>query len=48
LVDFKILDRNGRAPHDHERGPKDTVYVGEGETLRVIARFGPHAGRLPS
>jgi spore coat protein A, manganese oxidase len=45
LVDFKILDRNGQPPHDYERGPKDTVYVGEGETLRVIARFGPHPGR---
>ena len=45
LVDFKILDRNGQAPHPHERGAKDTVYLGESETVRVIARFGPHAGR---
>ena len=45
LVDFKILDRNGRPPHPHERGPKDTVYVGEGETVRVLARFGPQRGR---
>jgi spore coat protein A, manganese oxidase len=45
LVDFKVLSRNGRAPFDYERGPKDTVYVGEGETVRVIAKFGPHRGR---
>jgi FtsP/CotA-like multicopper oxidase with cupredoxin domain len=40
LVDFKILDRNGRAPLPHERGPKDTVYVGENETVTVVAQFG--------
>jgi spore coat protein A, manganese oxidase len=45
LVDFKILDRNGRPPRPEERGPKDVVYVGEDETVRVIARFGPHPGR---
>ena len=45
LVDFKILDRNGRPPLDYERGPKDTAYVGENEEVRVIARFGPHRGR---
>ena len=45
LVDFKILSRNGRAPFDYERGPKDTVYVGEEETVRVIMKFGPHRGR---
>jgi FtsP/CotA-like multicopper oxidase with cupredoxin domain len=45
LIDFRILDRNGRPPFAFERGPKDTAYVGENETVRVIARFGPHAGR---
>ena len=45
LVDFKILDRNGRPPLPHERGPKDTAYVGEGESVRVIARFGPREGK---
>jgi spore coat protein A, manganese oxidase len=45
LIDFKILDRNGRPPAAYERGPKDVVYVGEGETVRVIARFGPNLGR---
>jgi FtsP/CotA-like multicopper oxidase with cupredoxin domain len=40
LVDFKILDRNGRAPYPYEMGPKDVVYVGENETIRAIMRFG--------
>jgi spore coat protein A len=45
LVDFKILDRNGRPPEPYEIAPKDTVYVGEGEVVRVVARFGPKAGK---
>jgi FtsP/CotA-like multicopper oxidase with cupredoxin domain len=45
LIDFKILSRNGRAPFDFERGPKDVAYIGEGETVRVAMRFGPHRGR---
>jgi spore coat protein A, manganese oxidase len=45
LVDFKILKRNGSAPRNYEAGPKDVVYVGEGETVRVVAKFGPHEGR---
>jgi spore coat protein A len=45
LVDFKVLDRDGQAPFDFERGPKDTVYLGEGETVRVLVEFGPHRGR---
>ena len=39
LVDFKVLDRNGRPPFAYEQGPKDVVYVGENETVRVIRRF---------
>src|SRR4051812_48439326 len=45
LVDFKILDRNGQPPLPYEHGPKDVVYVGEGETVRVLMRFGPQVGR---
>ena len=45
LVDFKILSRNGMAPYAYERGPKDVAYVGEGETVKVIMKFGPHRGR---
>jgi FtsP/CotA-like multicopper oxidase with cupredoxin domain len=39
LIDFKILDRNGKPPMPHELGPKDVVYVGENETVRVLAKF---------
>ncbi|MFJ2442710.1 multicopper oxidase family protein [Streptomyces sp. NPDC087658] len=45
LIDFRILDRDGRPPSPWEIGGKDTAYVGENETLRVVARFGPHPGR---
>lgn len=45
LVDFKILSRNGRPPFPYELGPKDVVYVGEGETVRLLMQFGPHRGR---
>ncbi|TPW11850.1 MAG: Bilirubin oxidase, partial [Acidimicrobiaceae bacterium] len=39
LIDFKIVDRNGRAPFAYERGPKDVVYLGENETVRLLAKF---------
>ena len=39
LVEFQILDRNGRPPFAYERGPKDVAYLGENETVRVITRF---------
>lgn len=45
LIDFKVLSRNGRAAFPYERGPKDVVYVGENETVRVMMKFGPHQGR---
>lgn len=45
LVDFQVLSRNGRVPFAYEKGPKDVVYVGEGETVRLLMRFGPHRGR---
>ena len=41
LVDFHNLSRKGNPPFGYEKGPKDVIYVGEDETLRVIARFGP-------
>lgn len=40
LIDFKILSRNGKAPFAWELGPKDVVYVGEGEKVRLIMKFG--------
>jgi spore coat protein A len=45
LIDFKILDRNGRPPFDYERAPKDVVYLGENETVRMIGRFERQVGR---
>ncbi len=45
LVDFQILSRNGKPPFPYERGPKDVVYVGEGETVRLLMQFGPHVGK---
>ncbi len=39
LVDFRILDRNGKPPFAYEKGPKDVVYLGENESVRVIMRF---------
>ncbi|MDX6375789.1 MAG: hypothetical protein QOE98_92, partial [Gaiellaceae bacterium] len=45
LVDFKVLDRNGQPPRDWEKGPKDVVYVGENEVVRVIMRFEHHEGK---
>jgi spore coat protein A, manganese oxidase len=47
LVDFQVLSRNGSAAKvkPFEKGPKDVVYVGENETVRVAMRFaGPSAG----
>jgi FtsP/CotA-like multicopper oxidase with cupredoxin domain len=55
LVDFKILDRRTilsggalgppRAPYNYERGPKDVVYLGENEMVRVIMKFDNQQGR---
>jgi FtsP/CotA-like multicopper oxidase with cupredoxin domain len=45
MVDVKVLSRNGRPAFDYELGPKDTVYIGENEVVRVLVEFGPHRGR---
>ena len=39
LVDFRVLSRNGQAPFAHELGPKDVIYLGENETVRVLVKF---------
>lgn len=36
---FQVLSRNGREPDENERGFKDTVFVGAGETVRIIVQF---------
>ncbi len=45
LVDFQVLSRNGGPPRPEERGPKDVVYVGENETVRLLMRFEHEQGR---
>ncbi len=40
LIDFRILNRNGRPPFAYELGPKDVVYVGAAEKVRLIMKFG--------
>jgi spore coat protein A len=47
LVQFQVLDRNGRPPERYEQGWKDTVFVAGGDTVRVIARFDDYRGRYP-
>ena len=41
LVDFQILSRRGGAGkvQPWEKGPKDTVYVGEGEIIEVLVHY---------
>ncbi|MEV4794899.1 multicopper oxidase domain-containing protein [Asanoa sp. NPDC049475] len=45
LVQFRILDRDGKPPAPGEAGVKDTVGVAPGETVRLQATFGPYTGR---
>ncbi len=45
FIDFRVLTRNGRAPMPHERGPKDVVFLGENETVRVLIKFEKGRGR---
>jgi spore coat protein A, manganese oxidase len=41
LLDWQLLSRNGRPPLPYEQGWKDTFYLGENQTLRVITHFDP-------
>ncbi len=43
LVQFQILDRNGRPPAGAELGWKDTVLVPAGDTVRIIMPFERYA-----
>ena len=48
LIDFKILSRTlGKNPgiEPYERGAKDVVYLGESDTIEIIAHFGPQIGK---
>jgi FtsP/CotA-like multicopper oxidase with cupredoxin domain len=44
LVEFRMLDRNGRPLRPYELGPKDTVALGPNEVVRVAIRFGAFRG----
>ncbi|CRK56725.1 Multicopper oxidase [Alloactinosynnema sp. L-07] len=46
LVQFRVLDRDGRPPAPHETGWKDTITFAAGETVRVQATFHGHTGRF--
>ncbi|WP_247003187.1 multicopper oxidase family protein [Halosolutus gelatinilyticus] len=48
LVDFEVIGRGPDGTDDpapNERGPKDTVRVDPGETVRIITRFDGFAGK---
>lgn len=45
LIDFRVIDRNGRPPLPYETGWKDVVLLNPFETVRVIAKFAPHRGK---
>jgi spore coat protein A, manganese oxidase len=48
LIDFKIIGRTGGAGKvlPQEAGPKDVVYVGEGETVRLLCKFQTPSDRV--
>ena len=41
LVDFHVVSRNDGPPFPYEKGWKDVVYVGPGESVDVVMRFNP-------
>ncbi|NYI07616.1 multicopper oxidase family protein [Allostreptomyces psammosilenae] len=45
LVEFRVVDRDGRPPDPGEAGLKDTVRIGPGETVRLRATFDTFEGR---
>ncbi|WP_329382737.1 multicopper oxidase domain-containing protein [Streptomyces sp. NBC_01351] len=47
-VQFRILDIDGKAPPPPLRGPKDTVFIPSGSTVRIAMRFdGPADPDVP-
>ena len=49
LVDFQVLSRRGGAGRVQpwEKGPKDVVYVGEGEIVEVLVHYGMAPSSYP-
>jgi FtsP/CotA-like multicopper oxidase with cupredoxin domain len=48
LIDFKVIGRTGGAGKvlPHEAGPKDVVYVGEEEKVRLLCTFSSPSDRV--
>jgi spore coat protein A len=44
FVDFQVVSRNGLPPRPEEKGPKDVVYVGEDEKVRLLMKFSKPGG----
>ena len=42
-IQFRVLDRDGAPPLQHELGLKDTVLVDSGSVVRVITEFSDYA-----
>ncbi len=38
-IHFRVIERSGSPVPENERGWKDTVFLNEGETVKVITRF---------
>ncbi len=49
LVDFRIIDRDGGSDRVQpwEKGPKDVVYVGEGEIVEVLVQYSVAPSHYP-
>lgn len=47
LVQFRVLDRNGKPEPGHDAYPKDTVRLSPGDVVRIEATFNTHTGRYP-
>ncbi|AGM08000.1 multicopper oxidase family protein [Amycolatopsis keratiniphila] len=47
LVQFRVLDRNGRPEPAYDAYPKDTVRLFPGDVVRIQATFDSYLGRYP-
>lgn len=47
LVQFRVLDRNGKPEPGHDTYPKDTVRLNPGDVVRIQATFDTQIGRYP-
>ena len=47
LCQFRVLERNGKAPLQSDQGLKDTIFLTSGETVKVQATFEPYTGKYP-